>query len=77
MPEGDGFAVGAPGKAVANVEFFFVDPVGGTVDDGGRAVLGELGDFCGGEVFGIDVVGVEADEGEFGIVGREFGEHEG
>src|SRR5215470_10317001 len=45
LPESDAPAVRAPLKAIADVEFFFVDPVGGAVDDGVGAVASELRDF--------------------------------
>ena len=39
LPKGDGAAVGAPLEAVSNVELFFVNPVGGAIDDGGGAIV--------------------------------------
>ncbi len=75
LPVGDVTAVGTPAKSIANVEFFFVNPIGGAVDQGGGAVRGERHYFVGGEVFHINIVG--ANVGDLGAVGREFRKHQG
>src|SRR5215471_16631643 len=74
LPKGDGPAVGAPLEAVANVELFFVNPIGGAIDDGGGAIVRSLRDFWRSKILDVNVVG--ADVGDFGIVGRELGEHQ-
>src|ERR1700751_1803906 len=56
LPVGDAATVGTPAKGVAEVEFFFVHPVGGAVDDGGRAVAGDLGGGSGGDIFDVDII---------------------
>ena len=73
LPEGNGLAVGAPAEAVADFQLFFVDPVRGSVDEGGRAVGGEGAHGVRGEILHIDVVG--ADKGYALRVGRELREH--
>src|SRR5262249_54436655 len=74
LPESDALAVRAPLKAIADVEFFFVDPVGGAVDDAVGAVASELRDFVAGRFFGVDVVA--ANEGDLGAIRRKLREHE-
>ena len=63
LPESDGAGIGAPAKAVADVELFFVDPVGGAVDDVVGAVEGEGEDAVGGESFDVDIVVANVSDG--------------
>ena len=83
VPKGDALAVGAPAKAVAKPELFFVNPVGSPKDRCGRAAFGQRRDRAG---FGqrrdragrqsLDVQVVRHDIGDARSVGRELGEHE-
>src|SRR5271168_4124144 len=74
LPVSDLAAVGTPAKAIAQKEFFFVDPIGSAVDDGVGTVVSELHDDAGREVFDVDVVG--ANVPDLRSVGRKLGEHE-
>ena len=75
LPVGDTVAVGTPTETVADVEFFFVDPIGSAVDDGGGAVARDLGHRSSRDIFNIDIIG--ADVGDLRAVRREFREHQG
>src|ERR1700722_18592312 len=69
-------AVGTPAETIAQGELFFVDPIGGPVDDRGGPVASELGDFTAREF--LDVNDVCANIGNSGAVGRKFRkEHRG
>ena len=74
LEEGNFFAVGAPPEAVAQAEFFLIDPVKRAVDDRAvGAVVGQRGLGHGGEVHHKEVA--FADEGHLVGGGVELGEH--
>ena len=74
LPVGDRFAVRTPAPGVAQIKFFFVHPVGCTVDDGAGAVLGKWSHFAVSQIFHIYIVG--ADIAGARAVRRQLGKHQ-
>ena len=74
LPEGDGFAVGAPAEAVLHGELLFVDPIERAVNEVLIGRVGEGGDLAGAQILGVQIA--VADVGHVGAVGRELGEHQ-
>ena len=57
LPVSNGTPIGAPAKTVANIEFFFVDPIGGAIDQGLRAVCCQRPDRASIDIFKVDIIG--------------------
>src|SRR5580700_2264754 len=70
LPVSDPPAVGTPAETIAQGELFFVDPIGGAVDDRGGPVASELGDFTAREFLDVNVV--SANVGNSGAIWGEF-----
>src|SRR6185436_7327918 len=75
LPVSDCLAVGTPAPSVAQIKFFFVDPVESAVDGRARAVRSQRGDLGIGESLDIQVVLAYVAGAR--SVRREFGEHQG
>ncbi len=74
LPVRNRLAVGAPPKTVTAVEFFFIDPVEGTVDNPVRAVLRQGFGLARFQVIHVNIV--FAHVGHFLAVGRNLGKHQ-
>ena len=75
LPKGDLLRVRTPPETASQAEFFFVDPIEGAVDYGGRSVGGQGGDLEGVHVLDVEIVGF--DVGYHVAAGGEGGEHQG
>src|ERR1044072_9113333 len=75
LPICDAVAVRTPAPAIAQIQFLFIDPVKGAVDDSFGTVPGELRDATGSYVLNIQIIFTHITYAS--SVRRELGKHQG